>query len=262
MTKKLFLLFSLLILISIFGCNKECKHEFLEATCVNKEKCIKCGLEQGFPLGHYFLEATTDKPMTCKRCGITSGEPIKKHEHKFLEPTCILPKRCECGYEEGEALGHIEKTIFPDDAECLIPVMAMIKCERCHVVLEEKEIEYIDCGTFNEENVNYPEIAKAVALEMEDKECNKGIVICRSGIGMSIVANKFKGIRCAKCNDEEEAKFSRMHNDANMLALGADYIDTNKAIRIVRMWIATEFQGGRHEERIKMIEEIENENMK
>ena len=125
--------------------------------------------------------------------------------------------------------------------------------------LEEKEI---DCGTFNEENVNYPEIAKTVALEMENKECNKGIVICRSGIGMSIVANKFKGIRCAKCNDEEEAKFSRMHNDANMLALGADYIDTNKAIRIVRMWIATEFQGGRHEERIKMIEEIENENMK
>ena len=95
MNKKLFLLFSLLILIPIFGCNKECKHEFLEATCVDKEKCIKCGLEQGFPLGHDFLEATIDKPMTCKRCGITSGEPIKKHEHEFLEPTCILPKRCE-----------------------------------------------------------------------------------------------------------------------------------------------------------------------
>ena len=128
--------------------------------------------------------------------------------------------------------------------------------------LEEKEIEYTDGGTFNEESVDYPEIAKAVALEIESKECDKGIVICRSGIGMSIVANKFKAIRCAKCNDEEEAKFSRMHNDANMLALGADYIDTSKAIRIVRTWIATEFQGGRHEERIKIIEEIENENMK
>lgn len=128
--------------------------------------------------------------------------------------------------------------------------------------LEEKEIEYTDCGTFNEESVDYPEIAKSVALEMQSKECDKGIVICRSGIGMSIVANKFKGIRCAKCNDEEEAKFARMHNDANMLALGADYIDTNRAIRIVRTWIATEFQGGRHEERIKIIEEIENENMK
>ena len=128
--------------------------------------------------------------------------------------------------------------------------------------LEEKEIEYTDCGTFNEESVDYPEIAKTVALEIESKECDKGIVICRSGIGMSIVANKFKGIRCAKCNDEEEAKFSRMHNDANMLALGADYVDINKAVRIVRAWIATEFQGGRHEERIKIIEEIENENMK
>ena len=97
---------------------------------------------------------------------------------------------------------------------------------------------------------------------MQNKECDKGIVICRSGIGMSIVANKFKGIRCAKCNDEEEAKYSRMHNDANVLALGADYMDTSKAIKIVRMWIATEFEGGRHAERIKIIDEIENENMK
>ena len=128
--------------------------------------------------------------------------------------------------------------------------------------LEEKEIEYTDCGTFNEESVDYPEIAKAVALEIQNKECDKGIVICRSGIGMSIVANKFKGIRCAKCNDEEEAKISRMHNDANMLAIGADYVDINKAVRIVRAWIATEFQGGRHEDRIKIIEKIENENMK
>ena len=128
--------------------------------------------------------------------------------------------------------------------------------------LEEKEIEYIDCGTFDEERVDYPEIAKAIALEVQGKECDKGIAICRSGIGMSIVANKFKGIRCAKCNDEEEAKYSRMHNDANILALGADYIETSEAIRIVRMWIATEFEGGRHEERIKIIDEIENENMK
>ena len=128
--------------------------------------------------------------------------------------------------------------------------------------LEEKEIEYTDCGTFNEESVDYPEIAKVVALEMQNKSDNKGIVICRSGIGMSIVANKFKGIRCAKCNNEEEAKFSKMHNNANMLALGADYIETNEAIKIVRTWIATEFQGGRHAERVKIIEKIENENMK
>lgn len=128
--------------------------------------------------------------------------------------------------------------------------------------LEEKEIEYEDCGTFSEESVDYPEIAKAVATEIQNKQCDKGILICRSGIGMSIVANKFKGIRCAKCDNEEEAKFSRMHNDSNVLTLGADYITVNEAICILRMWLATEFEGGRHVERIKIIEEIENENMK
>ena len=79
---------------------------------------------------------------------------------------------------------------------------------------------------------------------------------------MSIVANKFKGIRCAKCDNEQEAKFSKMHNNSNVLALGADYISTSQAICIVRSWIATQVEGGRHEERIKIIEEIERENMK
>lgn len=128
--------------------------------------------------------------------------------------------------------------------------------------LEEKEIKYIDCGTKNEESVDYPDIAKEVAQKVQSKECAEGIVICRSGIGMSIVANKFKGIRCAKCNNEQEAKFSKMHNNSNMLALGADYISLSEAICIVRAWIATPFEGGRHEERIKIIEEIEKENMK
>ena len=128
--------------------------------------------------------------------------------------------------------------------------------------LEEKEMEYIDCGTFDEERAEYPDIAKAVSLEVQNGECEKGIIICRSGIGMSMVANKYRGIRCAKCNDEEEAKFSRMHNNSNLLALGADYMDVNKAIRIVRIWIVTEFEGGRHEARVKMIEEIEKQNMK
>ena len=128
--------------------------------------------------------------------------------------------------------------------------------------LEEREIEYTDCGTFDEERAEYPEIAQALATELQSGQAEKGIIICRSGIGMSMVANKFKGIRAAKCNDEEEAKFSRMHNNANIISLGADYIDTNKAVRIVRTWIATEFEGGRHESRVKMIEEIENKNMK
>lgn len=100
--------------------------------------------------------------------------------------------------------------------------------------LEEKEIEYEDCGTFSEERSDYPEIAKVVAKEIQNKQCTQGILICRSGIGMSIVANKFKGIRCAKCDNEEEAKFSRMHNNSNVLALGADYINVNQAICIDR----------------------------
>ena len=106
--------------------------------------------------------------------------------------------------------------------------------------LDEKDIEYKDFGTYSEESVDYPEIAKAVAKSIQSKETEKGILICRSGIG----------------------KYSRMHNNSNLLALGADYISTNEAICIVRMYLATEYEGGRHDARLKMIEQIENENMK
>ena len=128
--------------------------------------------------------------------------------------------------------------------------------------LEEKEIKYEDCGSYSEERVDYPDIAKKVAKNVQKKQGDLGILICRSGIGMSIVANKYNKIRCAKCNNEQEAKFSKMHNNSNILALGADYLTSNDAICIVRTWIATQFDGGRHEERIKIIEEIEKENMK
>lgn len=128
--------------------------------------------------------------------------------------------------------------------------------------LDEKEIKYKDFGTMSEESVDYPNIAKNVAKAVQSEDCEKGILICRSGIGMSICANKFKGIRSTPCYTEETAKYSRMHNDSNILALGSDYVTTNEAICILRMWLATEFEGGRHEERLKLIEEIENENMK
>ena len=128
--------------------------------------------------------------------------------------------------------------------------------------LDEKEIEYKDLGCIDEERVDYPNIAKEVATAVQTKECEKGILICRSGIGMSMVANKFKGIRCALCHNEYTAKYARLHNNSNVLAIGADDVTTNEAICILRMWIATEFEGGRHEERLKIIEEIENENMK
>ena len=128
--------------------------------------------------------------------------------------------------------------------------------------LDEKEIKYIDYGTESEERVDYPDIAKEVSKSIQSKKCEKGILICRSGLGMSIVANKFKGIRATPCYNEETAKFSRLHNDSNILGIGADYVTVNEAICILRMWLATEFEGGRHLERIKMIEEIEKENMK
>ena len=134
--------------------------------------------------------------------------------------------------------------------------------EKIKKYLDEKEIKYVDCGSFSEERVDYPDIAKKVSEKVKNEECENGILICRSGIGMSIVANKFKGIRCAKCNNEQEAKFAKMHNNSNVLALGADYITENEAICILRTWLATEFEGGRHKDRIDIIQEIENENMK
>lgn len=128
--------------------------------------------------------------------------------------------------------------------------------------LEEKQIPYKDLGCMNEERVDYPNVAKEVAKEVQAKNCEKGILICRSGIGMSMVANKFKGIRCVLCHDEFTAKYSRLHNDGNVLALGADVVSVNEAICILRMWLATEFEGGRHQERIDLIKDVEAENMK
>lgn len=128
--------------------------------------------------------------------------------------------------------------------------------------LDEKQIEYKDFGTDSEISVDYPDIAKKVCKEVQKSKKNKGILICRSGYGMAMVANKFKEIRSAPCFNEQSAKFSRLHNNANVLALGADYITTNEAICILRIWLATEFEEGRHSYRLKLIEEIENENMK
>ena len=128
--------------------------------------------------------------------------------------------------------------------------------------LDDKDIEFIDLGCESEQSVDYPDIASKVSKEVQSGKCEQGILICRSGIGMSIVANKFKGIRCALCHNEYTAKYARLHNNANILAMGADDLTTGEAVCILRMWLATEFEGGRHEERIKLIDEIEKENMK
>ncbi len=128
--------------------------------------------------------------------------------------------------------------------------------------LDENKIEYKDFGTYNEERTDYPIYAKKVAEAIQNKEADRGILICRSGYGMVVAANKFKGIRAASVQDEVSAKFAKSDDDINVITLGADYLTTNEAICIVRNWIAEEFKGGRYKERLDMIEEIEKENMK
>ena len=128
--------------------------------------------------------------------------------------------------------------------------------------LNENGIEFEDVGTFSEERTDFPIMAKAVCEKVQSGIADKGILICRSGYGMAIAANKFRGIYCAPVYNEETAKFCRAHNNTNILALGADYMSINDAISCVRIWLATQFEGGRYSERLKMIEEIEKENMK
>ena len=127
--------------------------------------------------------------------------------------------------------------------------------------LDEIGIKYKDFGTTSEERCDYPEFAEAVAKSVQKKECEQGILVCGTGFGVSIVANKFKGIRCASCWNEEVAKLLKGHNNANIIALPGRFINVSQAIVILRAWIATEFMEGRHAERLQMIENIENENM-
>lgn len=128
--------------------------------------------------------------------------------------------------------------------------------------LEEKEITYIDIGTYTEERTDYPIYAQKVAEKILSKECDKGILVCRSGAGMTIVANKFKGIRAANIHNEEEAKFAKADDNINVITLGGDYLTVNEAICIIRNWLGTEFKGGKYQERLEMITKIESENMK
>ena len=128
--------------------------------------------------------------------------------------------------------------------------------------LDEKNIEYKDYGTYDEERTDYPIYAKKVAEAIQKGEADKGILLCRSGFGMVVVANKFKGIRAASISDEVSAKFAKSDDDINVITLGGDYLSVNDAICIIRNWLGTEFKGGKYEERLKMVEEIENNNMK
>ena len=125
-------------------------------------------------------------------------------------------------------------------------------------ILEERGLEYNDFGTYSTDSCHYPIFGARAAQAVASGECEKGILICGTGIGMSLVANKVKGIRCALCSDSYSAKMTRAHNDSNMLAMGARVIGIEVAKEIVAAWLDTPFEGGRHQTRVDMITAIEN----
>ena len=129
--------------------------------------------------------------------------------------------------------------------------------EHVKAYLTAKGITCLDVGCDSTESCDYPIFGKAVGEAVASGKCEKGIVICTTGIGISISANKVKGIRAALCADSFTAEMTRRHNDSNVLALGAGIVGPNLADRIVDVFLATEFEGGRHERRVNLMMDIE-----
>lgn len=123
--------------------------------------------------------------------------------------------------------------------------------------LTDLGLEYKDYGTYSEDSCDYPVYAEAVARAVASGEAERGILICGTGIGMSIAANKIPGIRCALCGDCYSAELTRRHNDANMLALGARVLGGGLAEKIMDTFLTTDFEGGRHARRIGLIADLE-----
>ena len=123
--------------------------------------------------------------------------------------------------------------------------------------LEGKGYEVRDFGTHTTDSCDYPDFAAPAAQAVASGECEKGIVLCTTGIGVSMVANKVKGIRCALCHETHSAEMTRRHNDANMLAIGAGVTGTNLAERIVDAFLTAEFEGGRHQRRVDKMMALE-----
>lgn len=117
--------------------------------------------------------------------------------------------------------------------------------------------EVLDCGCNSLDSCDYPEFGAAAARAVADGSCERGIVICTTGIGISITANKVKGIRCALCSEPLSAEMTRKHNNANVLAMGAGMTGPNMAERIVDTFLSTEFEGGRHQRRVDGIAAVE-----
>lgn len=125
-------------------------------------------------------------------------------------------------------------------------------------LLQELDFEVVDYGPESGDNVDYPEFAARVAQAVSEGQVDRGILICGTGIGMCIVANKFPGVRAASCHDDLTAEMSRLHNDANVLCLSGDLLGERLAHRMVEIWMKTEFEGGRHARRVQKIAEYES----
>ena len=131
--------------------------------------------------------------------------------------------------------------------------------EKIKKFLTERKIGVEDLGTVTRESVDYPDYGIKVSKLVSEGKVERGILICGTGIGMSIVANKFPKVRAALCHDSYSARMSREHNDANVLILGGRVTGDELALEIVKIWLETSFSGGRHKSRLEKIEEIEKE---
>ena len=131
--------------------------------------------------------------------------------------------------------------------------------EQIKAWLQENGHEVVDFGCHSKESCDYPDFGAAAARAVASGQCERGIVICTTGIGISITANKVKGIRCALCSDPWSAEMTRRHNDANMLAMGAGVVGSLLAQRIVEAFLSFAFEGGRHQRRVDKIMAVEND---
>ncbi len=130
-----------------------------------------------------------------------------------------------------------------------------------HIIslLKEENVEFLDCGTYTKDGIDYPDVAKDVCEHVQANQGSKGVLLCGTGVGMSICANKYKGIRAAVCCDTYSTKMCRMHNDANVLCMGQRVVGNGLALDILQMFLTTEFEGGRHKRRVDKIGQAEKQ---
>ena len=129
--------------------------------------------------------------------------------------------------------------------------------EKLRQKLAQDGHEVLDFGTESEASCDYPDFAQPVAREVAQGRSDRGILVCSTGIGMAMAANKVDGVRAAPAQSEDEVKFTREHNDANVLTLGARYVDENRALDLIHIFLNTEFAGGRHARRVAKIAQLE-----